>query len=89
LANSVPFTTIPFCLKIDTHNNPANEEENVQLNAPKLLAIAVEKMAPVRIRGSATTWGARWKLGSRRISTRRIVAPIFVPQSGQRTRAVK
>lgn len=54
-ANSLPVTLIPFCLNIVTHNNPARLLENVHPTAPKLLAKAVEKIAPCMIRGSART----------------------------------
>lgn len=54
-----------------------------------MLANAVEKIAPLKILGSATTCGAWENFGSRRTWTTTIVAPMFVPQKGQRRRVMR
>lgn len=54
-ANSVCLTKMPFCRRMETHNRPARELEKVHEKAPRLDARAVEKMAALRMRGSATT----------------------------------
>ena len=93
LANSTALTVIPFCRNIARHNNPAfsfAEEwceparlaENVNDTAPMFEPTANANIPAVSTLGGRP--GRFAKLGCLRILTRRIVAPIFVPETLQR-----